>query len=149
MGRSQETYNKKEKEKKKLQKRKDKAARKEERKAESGRSFEDMIAYSDEFGNLTSTPPDPSKREEVIAEDIVLGARNNVAEKEDNAPREGRVTFFNDSKGYGFIKDKSSGDDIFVHVNGLIDNIMENDKVTFETERGPKGLNAVNVKVIR
>ncbi len=149
MGRSQETYNKKEKEKKKLQKRKEKAARKEERKAEGGRSFEEMIAYTDEFGNLTSTPPDPSKREEVIAEDIVLGARNNTTEEEDNAPREGRVTFFNDSKGYGFIKDKSTGEDIFVHVNGLIDNIMENDKVTFDTERGPKGMNAINVRVVR
>ncbi len=148
MGRSQETFNKKEKEKKKLQRRKEKAARKEERKAEGGRSFEDMIAYTDEFGNLTATPPDPSKREEVIAEDIVLGARNNVTEEEDNTPREGRVTFFNNSKGYGFIRDKATGDDIFVHINGLIDNIMENDKVTFETERGPKGLNAINVRVI-
>lgn len=149
MARSQESYNKKEKEKKKLQKRKEKAARKEERKAEGGRSFEDMIAYTDEFGNITSTPPDPTKREEVNAEDIVLGARNNVTEEEDNSPREGIVSFFNNSKGYGFIKDKISGERIFVHINGLIDDVAENDKVTFDTERGPKGMNAVNVKLLK
>jgi cold-shock DNA-binding protein family len=79
MGRSQETYNKKEKEKRKLQKRKEKEARKEARKEAGGKSsLDDMIAYVDEFGNITSTPPDPTKKkEEINAEDIVLGARNS------------------------------------------------------------------------
>ncbi|SHI60591.1 cold-shock protein [Aquimarina spongiae] len=61
--------------------------------------------------------------------------------------QEGTVKFFNDSKGFGFISSES-GQDIFVHVTGLIDEIRENDKVEFETEQGKKGLNAVNVKVI-
>jgi len=62
--------------------------------------------------------------------------------------QEGIVKFFNDSKGFGFIKSNESGEDIFVHSTGLIDTIRENDKVQFSTEQGQKGLNAVNVEVI-
>jgi CspA family cold shock protein len=61
---------------------------------------------------------------------------------------QGTVKFFNDSKGFGFIKPSDSSEDIFVHVSGLIDEIRENDKVNYEVERGKKGMNAVNVKVI-
>ena len=61
--------------------------------------------------------------------------------------QEGVVKFFNDSKGFGFIK-PANGEDIFVHVSGLIDEIRENDRVTFEVQDGRKGLNAINVKVI-
>jgi CspA family cold shock protein len=59
----------------------------------------------------------------------------------------GTVKFFNGSKGFGFIKPDDSSEDIFVHVSGLIDEIRENDKVTYDTERGKKGMNAVNVKL--
>ncbi len=59
----------------------------------------------------------------------------------------GIVKFFNDSKGFGFIKDAESNKEYFVHVNGLIDSIRENDEVMFELEEGRKGLNAVNVKI--
>ncbi|WP_111684038.1 cold-shock protein [Winogradskyella tangerina] len=62
--------------------------------------------------------------------------------------QEGTVKFFNDSKGFGFIKSNESEEDIFVHSTGLIDNIKENDKVQFMTEQGKKGLNAINVEVI-
>ncbi len=62
--------------------------------------------------------------------------------------QEGVVKFFNDSKGFGFITSQETGEDIFVYVSGLIDNIEENDKVSFTTEQGRRGLNAVNVKVI-
>ena len=61
---------------------------------------------------------------------------------------EGTVKFFNESKGFGFIKPADSSDDIFVHVTGLIDEIRDNDKVEYDVERGKKGLNAVNVRVI-
>lgn len=61
--------------------------------------------------------------------------------------QEGTVKFFNESKGFGFIKSES-GQDIFVHVSGLIDDINEGDKVEYNTEEGRKGINAVNVKVI-
>lgn len=59
----------------------------------------------------------------------------------------GIVKFFNDSKGFGFIKDAESNREYFVHVNGLIDSIRENDEVVFELQEGRKGLNAVNVKI--
>jgi CspA family cold shock protein len=61
---------------------------------------------------------------------------------------EGTVKFFNEEKGFGFIKPSNSGQDIFVHSSGLIDRIRENDKVEYNEERGKKGMNAVNVKVL-
>ncbi len=64
------------------------------------------------------------------------------------AMKEGKVKFFNESKGYGFIKDVESDEEYFVHVSGLIDKIKEDDNVTFELTEGRKGLNAVNVKLI-
>ena len=150
MGRSQETYNKKEKEKRKAQKRKEKEQRREERKANADKSFDDMIAYVDEFGNITSTPPDETKKkEEIKVEDIVIGARNSGSAMEEDPVKEGVVSFFNDSKGYGFIKESNTGESVFVHVNGLIDEIKENDKVNFEMERGPKGMVAVKVQLIK
>ena len=60
--------------------------------------------------------------------------------------QEGKVKFFNDAKGFGFIKDANSEEEYFVHVTGLIDEIREDDDVTFELQEGKKGLNAVNVK---
>ncbi|HYG38197.1 MAG TPA: cold shock domain-containing protein [Cytophagales bacterium] len=148
MGRSQETFSKKENEKKKIKKKKEKEERKEERKANNkGQSFEDMIMYVDENGNFTSTPPDPKKKKVISQESIQIG----VSKQEDMAPvdpiRKGKVTFFNESKGYGFIKDQESQDSIFVHINGLIDRIKENDKVSFEIEMTQKGPNAVRVKL--
>ena len=61
--------------------------------------------------------------------------------------KEGTVKFFNGAKGFGFIKDNDSDNEYFVHVSGLIDEINENDEVTFELQEGKKGLNAVNVKL--
>jgi cold shock protein len=61
---------------------------------------------------------------------------------------QGTVKFFNSSKGFGFITPSDSSEDIFVHVSGLIDEIRENDTVTYEVERGKKGMNAVNVEVV-
>ena len=65
-----------------------------------------------------------------------------------NTMQEGTVKFFNDTKGFGFISPSDGGQDIFVHVSGLADDIRENDRVSYEVEQGKKGLNAVNVKVI-
>jgi len=149
MARGRETFNKKEQEKKRLKKKKEKEQKKEERKANSdkGKRLEDMFVYVDEFGNLVSTPPDPRNKQEVKLDDI----RINIAKKEEEDPttliRKGTVTFFNDSKGFGFIRDHESQESIFVHVNSVDGPIKERDKVTFETEKGPKGLNAIRVKV--
>jgi CspA family cold shock protein len=62
--------------------------------------------------------------------------------------KEGTVKFFNNSKGFGFIKPNDSSEDIFVHQSGLIDDIQENDRVEYELERGKKGMNAVRVKLM-
>jgi cold shock CspA family protein len=150
MARPQESFNKKEFEKKRLQKRKEKEQRKEDRKASGGdvQSWEDMIAYVDEYGNITSTPPDPTKKSKINADDIVTGSRN-IVDHEASSIKTGKVTFFNSAKGFGFIEDSSSRERIFVHSNDLQSMIKENDKVSYETERGFKGMKAVNVKVIK
>lgn len=62
--------------------------------------------------------------------------------------KSGKVKFFNESKGYGFIKDNESEKEYFVHASGLIDKIREDDEVTFDLQEGKKGLNAVNVKLV-
>jgi cold shock CspA family protein len=67
---------------------------------------------------------------------------------EEEAVRTGVVSFFNDAKGFGFIKDKQTGESVFVHVNQLTERITENDKVNFEVEMGHKGPSAINVKKI-
>ena len=149
MGRSQETFSKKENEKKKIKKRKDKQEKKEERKSSNskGKSLDDMMAYIDENGNIVDSPPDPKKKKEINSEDIQIG----VARQEDMEPqdpiRTGIVTFFNDAKGYGFIKDLLTGDSVFVHANALSNPIKENNKVSYEVEMGPKGPNAIRVKM--
>lgn len=148
MGKSQETWNKKETEKKKQKKRKDKEEKKQERKANAkdGSSLDDMIAYVDENGNITSTPPDPTKKKQINEADIELGVpKQEVVEVE--IQRKGTVTFFNESKGYGFIKDHKSQESVFVHINGLVDRITENDKVTFEVKMDKKGPTAIEVKL--
>ncbi|UYZ62628.1 cold-shock protein [Hymenobacter weizhouensis] len=150
MGKSQATFGKKENEKKRLKKKQDKEDRKEERQAaaKKGQSLEDMLAYVDEDGNISSTPPEPKKRKEIRVEDIRIGAERRPDEDQDDPIRTGTVTFFNDSKGYGFIKDQQTQESIFVHANNLGGlTIKENDKVTFEVEMGQKGPSAVSVKM--
>ena len=147
MGRSTETFSKKEREKARSKKSKEKKERAEDRKANGskGKSLEDMMAYIDEHGNITSTPPDPSKKIKINSEDIQIG----VAKQEDvpyDTVRNGIVSFFNESKGYGFIKDLQTQESVFVHINALTEPIKENNLVTFETEQGQKGLSAIKVK---
>jgi len=145
-----ETFGKKENQKKRLKNRQDKAEKMQERKANAkkGKSLDEMMAYLDENGNLSSTPPDPRKKKTFRAEDMVTG----VPKLEERAPEElirtGVVTFFNDTKGFGFIKDTQTQESVFIHINQLSERITENDKVNFEVEMGPKGPNAVNVKKI-
>ncbi len=148
MSKSKETFNKKEKEKKRLKQKQEKMEKMQERKANSqkGKSLEDMMAYIDENGNLSSTPPDPKKRKVFNHEDMNTGVPVRI---EEETEREGIVDFFNDAKGYGFIKDAITKQSVFVHVNQLSGPIKENDRVSFQTERGPKGMNAINVKKIQ
>ena len=146
MAGSQETFGKKEREKKRLKKKQDKLLKKEERKA-SGQ--ENMFVYVDEYGQLTDTPPDPSKKIKVDAASIEIGIpKKEDRDEEPDLPKEGKVSFFDTSKGFGFIIDINTQEKYFVHVSGLLEEIKENDKVTYDLEKGLKGLNAVRVKKI-
>ncbi len=150
MAKSQQTFNKLEKEKKRLKKREEKAKRKAERLANSnkGGGLDSMIGYVDEFGFLTDTPPDPSKRKKVVASSIVIGIPKKEDVEEEDPIKKGKVSFFDSSKGFGFIMENDTQEKYFVHVSGVLEEIQENDKVAFELEKGLKGMNAVRVKKI-
>ena len=150
MAKSQQTFNKLEKEKKRKKKREDKLKKAAERKENSnkGGSLDSMLAYVDEFGNISDTPPDPLKKKKLIkADSIEIG----VPKREDEelpTVRRGKVAFYNDSKGYGFINDLDTQEKFFFHVNGTLEDVTDNDKVSFELEKGQKGMNAVQVKKV-
>ena len=146
MARSQQTFGKSEREKKRLKKRKDKQLKKESRKLNE--EEKNIFVYVDEFGQLTDTPPDPTKKIKVDASSIEIGVPKKEDREEEPTERQGKVSFFDSSKGFGFILDSTSQEKFFVHVSGLIDEVQENDKVSFELERGLKGMNAVRVKKI-
>lgn len=150
MAKSQVTFNKIEKEKKRLKKREEKQKKKEARKAEAKENPQGIqFAYVDFNGNLTDTPPDPSMKVKVEAESIEIGIpKKEDRPEEEQKPNEGKVSFFDHSKGFGFIIDSINQEKYFVHVSGLLEEINENDKVTYELERGQKGMNAVRVKKI-
>lgn len=149
MGRSQESFNKKEVRRKKEKKRKDKEKKKIEKKEGEKNNLDDMIAYVDKNGVITSTPPDPDDKDDIKAEDILVSVPNRSKEDESDPIRKGTLTFFNDSKGYGFIKDSETKESVFVHANNILEEINEGNIVSFEVERGPKGLVAVNVKLVK
>jgi len=153
MAKSQQTFNKSEKEKKRLKKREEKRKKMEARKTEKEQndgSESIPFAYVDQFGNLTDTPPDPADKIKVKAKNIVLGVpkKEDMDEEEFDPIRKGKVSFYDNSKGFGFIIDIEDQEKYFCHVSNLIDAIEENDKVQFELEKGPRGLNAVRVKLI-
>ncbi|MGY0392500.1 cold-shock protein [Bizionia sp. KMM 8389] len=152
MAKSQQTFNKSEKEKKRLKKREEKRKKMEARKLEKeeGGSEGIQFAYVDFNGNLTDTPPDPSMRVKVDAESIEVSIpkRDDSEIEEFDPVRKGKVSFYDNSKGFGFIIDSETQEKHFCHVSGLIDEIAENDTVSFELEKGMKGLNAVKVTVI-
>ncbi|MBP1665157.1 MAG: comB [Bacteroidetes bacterium] len=150
MSRSQETIGKKEVRNKKEKKRKEKEQKRAKKKSEGkNSSFDDMIAYVDEFGMITSTPPDPDKKTVIIAEDIELKVTKNKPENTPDFVRKGVVTFYNESKGFGFIRDLESNQRVFVHANNLMEPVKENNVVIFEIGKGPKGLSALKVKLFK
>lgn len=141
------SFNKRENEKKRLSKRLEKQKKKEQRKSENqGKTFDDMIAYVDENGVITSTPPELRVKEEVNLEDIIISTPKKE-EVEEEPIRKGKVDHFNESKGYGFIRDAINNEKYFFHISGVSEEIAEGDKVLFELERGMKGMNAVNIKI--
>ena len=153
MAKSQQSFNKNEKEKKRLKKREDKRKKMEARKAEAKEGGKKGVefAYVDAYGNITDTPPDPSQKISINAEDIEVSVPKTLeSDKEQFDPaRKGTVSFFDPSKGFGFIIDSENQEKYFTHVSGIIDEITVNDKVTFELKKGLKGMNAVKVKLVK
>lgn len=146
MGRSQETYSKKEVRNKKEKKRKAKAEKRVARKDGPKTSFDDMIAYVDENGMLTDTPPDPTKKKPKNEEVEDYTRQNANAGKKINPIHSGIVSFYNEDKGYGFIKDAATSNNVFVHINNVEGDLKEGSRVEFEMGKGPKGSIALNVK---
>lgn len=146
MAKSQQTFNKSEKEKKRLKKREEKRKKMEARRAEAKENGKKGIefAYVDHNGHLTDTPPDPSLKVDIELEDISISVQKSEVVEIDPV-RIGKVSFFDSSKGFGFIIDSENQEKYFTHISGIIDQISENDKVTFELEKGMKGMNAVKV----
>ena len=103
------------------------------------------FVYVDYNGNFTDTPPDPAEKEKISAESIVIGVPKTSDPKKDGYT--GKVSFFDHSKGFGFIVDPETQEQFFVHISECIEEIKEGDKVSFDTVKGTKGLNAVKVKV--
>ncbi|HSG67314.1 MAG TPA: cold shock domain-containing protein [Bacteroidales bacterium] len=146
MGRSQESFNKKEVRNKKEKKRKEKEKKRLAKKsADKSGSLDDLIAYVDENGVITSTPPDPAQKEEANLEEIEISVPRQEDREEIDPVRTGIVSFFNDSKGFGFIRDLETQASVFVHVNNIIDDIKEGNTVNFEVEKGLKGPSAIKV----
>lgn len=140
-----ESFAKKERNKSKAKKKQEKSRKMMDRKQDGSKtSFEDMIAYVDEFGNITDTPV-TAVRSEIKLEDIQLGAAPVVPESKE---RTGLVSSYDPLKGYGFIIDDANKGKIFVHSSGLTQPIKNNDKVSFEREKGSRGYNAIMVKKI-
>ncbi len=142
-----DSFSKKENLKKKLQKQKEKALKREERKKDNnkGKTLDDMIVYVDEFGQLTSTPPSLQEKEEISLDDIQLGAAPIEAE---DPIKTGIVDFLSD-KGYGFITENDTKENIFFHLNNVEGEVKKGNRVRFEKERSQKGFSAFNITIVK
>ncbi|UKB85187.1 cold shock domain-containing protein [Chryseobacterium sp. MEBOG06] len=138
-----DSFSKKENFKKKIQKQKEKALRREERKTNNNKGMDDVFMYVDEFGRLTSTPPE--QRQEVNIEEIQLGAAPII----DEDPRKLGIITFHSEKGYGFITEDVTKENIFFHNNNCAEMVKKGNKVSFEKEKSPKGFSAVNIQIVK
>lgn len=146
-----ENQAKKEQKKKKTQAKQDKAARAQQRRQnnDKGKNLEDLFVYVDEYGNLSSSPPDLSKKPKINAADIVFRSvpKPGAADETETA-RKGQVTYYSDAKGFGFITDSETGDRIFTHVSELLQPVKEGDTVSFFSQKNEKGFFATRVSII-
>lgn len=142
-----DSFSKKENFKKKLQKQKEKAQKREERKSNNnkGKGLEEMFLYVDANGQLVETRPDNIERVEIDPNDIQLGAAPIEMEE---TLKTGIITFLSD-KGYGFITENNSKDNIFFHENNCSQPVKKGNKVSFEKEKSPKGFSAINIQLIK
>lgn len=140
-----DSFSKKDREKKKRKRKEEKAARREQKKNDEKKG--NQIMYVDEFGNFTTTPPDPKQKSKVKLEDIEIAVPKKDEIEDDSPIRNGRVKFFNAEKGYGFIIDDATGESYFAHANNLVEEVFDNDRVVFEIGTGPKGPIALEVRL--
>jgi cold shock CspA family protein len=141
------SFSKREIEKNKQQKRKEKQKRREERKLKPTDTFEDMIAYVDPYGVITDERPEPNLVDKIELEDIEISIPpKEIEEKGDPT---GIVEFYDEIKGFGFIKESYSPNKYFFHRSNAEYGIGENNMVTFRLEKGPRGMNAVEVKMLK
>jgi cold shock CspA family protein len=139
--------NKRDNEKKKQSKRQEKQKRKEDRKTNNSRgaSLEDMFAYVDENGMITSTPPESTAKDKTDLDSIIISIPRKE-DAEETPVYTGRIEYYNEAKGYGFIKDLNSVKKYFFHISAAPKDIKEGNLVNFELERGIRDLNAVNIQ---
>ncbi|MEC3875804.1 cold shock domain-containing protein [Chryseobacterium salviniae] len=142
-----DSFSKKENFKKKVQKQKEKALKREERKSSNnkGKSLDEMFMYVDANGQLTSTPPDNGEKEEINIDDIQLGAAPIEAEE---LRKTGIVTFLSE-KGYGFITEDKTKENIFFHSNNCAEPVKKGNKVSYEKEKSPKGFSAAEIQLVK
>ena len=150
LGRSQETFGKREREAKRAKKKKEKELKKQEAK-NNKRSLDspEMFAYVDEFGRIVDTPPDPAEREEINLEDIQISVPKDEDIEPEDATRRGVVTMFNPDKGFGFIRDTETRESIFAHITNMKEEVSEGDKVEFEVEQSHKWPSAIKVTIVK
>lgn len=145
MGRAKETFGKKEVRNKQLKKRKEKEKRKQEKKEKGKSSFDDMLAWVDENGQICSEPPSTENSEEIKAESIEVSVPKGGNKIKDTWIK-GKISTFDVIKGFGFINSMQLDNNVFFHINDCTEEVKSGDKVEFETERGQKGLKAINIK---
>ncbi len=141
---SRASFGKKEREKIKATKRIEKQKRKERNQSGGTRSFNDMIAYVDEYGVLHATQPIAEKVEvDISTIEIAVPKKEEV----EDAFMSGKVEFFNSSKGFGFIKNSTSGEKYFFHISSAPESIEDGNMVTFKTEKTARGVVAINIEI--
>jgi cold shock CspA family protein len=139
---------KREREKSKQQKRLEKQKRKEERRSQGKSSFEDMIAYMDEYGGFHENPQDIVK-DDVKAEDIEVSTpKKEDVEESEAVTLNGVVDYFDEKKGYGFIQAETGHERFFFHISNAPEEIEIGDKVSFQTEDSPRGKNAIHITIV-
>jgi cold shock CspA family protein len=141
-----DSFNKKEREKKKRKRKQDKIEKRKQNKIDAVKPLEFMYVMED--GTLSPTPPDPTKKRKITLEEIEISTSKKTDDDSSKFQKEGIVKFYNDEKGFGFISEANSNDDYFVHVDNIEGEIREKDKVSFEVGAGPKGPVALKVKIL-
>lgn len=140
-----DSFSKKENNKKKIQKQKEKATRREERKTQNnkGKSLEEMFSYVDAYGNLTDTKP--TEQLEIDASEINILPPSI---EEEDPLKMGIISFFSE-KGYGFITENNTKENLFFHQTNCSSIVSKGNKVSFNKEKTSRGYSAINIQIIK